>query len=65
MLDLDGTVEKIPKNERIVVGADLNEHVGEGNNGDEECMGKHKLGKRNNEGQAVVNFTKENGTGDH
>ena len=57
-LDLDETVEKIPKNERIVVGADLNGHVGEGNNGDEECMGRHGLGKRNNEGQAVVDFAK-------
>ena len=55
-LDLDETVEKIPRNERIVVGADLNGHVGEGNNGDEECMGRHGLGKRNNEGQAVVDF---------
>ena len=57
-LDLDETVEKIPRNERIVVGADLNGHVGEGNNGDEECMGRHGLGKRNNEGQAVVDFAK-------
>ena len=57
-LDLDETVEKIPRNERIVVGADLNGHVGEGNNGDEECMGRHELGKRNNEGQAVVDFAK-------
>ena len=40
-LDLDETVEKIPKNERIVVGADLNGHVGEGNNNDKECMGRH------------------------
>ena len=55
-LDLDETVEKIPWNERIVVGADLNGHVGEGNNGDEECMGRHRLGKRNNEGQPVVDF---------
>ena len=47
-LDLDETVEKIPKNERIVVGADLNGHVGEGNNGDEECMSRHGLRKRNN-----------------
>ena len=31
---------------------------GEGNNGDEECMGRHGLGKRNNEGQAVVDFAK-------
>ena len=57
-LDLDETVEKIPRNERIVVGADLNGHVGEGNNGDKECMGRHRLGKRNKEGQAVVDFTK-------
>ena len=33
-LDLDEAVEMIPKNERIVVGADLNGHVGEGNNDD-------------------------------
>ena len=57
-MDLDETVEKIPKNERIVVGADLNGHVGEGNNGNEECMSKHGLGKKNNEGQAVVDFAK-------
>ena len=57
-LDLDETVEKIPKNERIVVGADLNGHVGEGNNGDEECMSRHGLRKRNNEEQAVVDFAK-------
>ena len=49
-LNLDETVEKIPRNERIVMGVDLNGHVGEGNNGDEECMGRHGLGKRNNEG---------------
>ena len=57
-LYLDETVEKIPRNERIVVGADLNGHVREGNNGDEVCMGRHGLGKRNNEGQAVVDFAK-------
>ena len=45
-LDLDETVEKIQRNERIVVGADLNGHVGEGNNGDEECMGRHGLTKK-------------------
>ena len=44
-LDLDESVEKIPKNERIVVGTDLNGHVKEKNNGDEECMGRHGLGK--------------------
>ena len=57
-LDLDETVEKIPKNERIVVGADLNGNVGKGNNGDGECIGRHGLGKRNNGGQAVVDFAR-------
>ena len=57
-LDLDGTVEKIPQNERIVVAADLNGHVGEGINDDKKCMGRHGLGKRNNERQAVVDFAK-------
>ena len=57
-LNLDETVEEIQKNKKIVVGADLNGHVGEGNNGDEKCMGRNGLGRRNKEGQAVVNFAK-------
>ena len=32
--DLDGLIESISKEERIVLGADLNGHVGEGNIGD-------------------------------
>ena len=38
--DLDGLIESISKEERIVLGADLNGHVGEGNIGDEEIMNK-------------------------
>ena len=57
-LDLDEAVEKIPKNERIVLGVDLNGDVKEGNNGDKECMGRHGLEKRNKEGQVVVDFAK-------
>ena len=33
--DLDGLTESVSKEERIVLGADLNGHVGEGNIGDE------------------------------
>ena len=51
-------MEKITKNKRIVEGADLNGHIGEGNNSDEECMGRHGLGKKNNERQEVVDFAK-------
>ena len=37
--DLDGLIESISTEERIVLGEDLNGHVGEGNVGDEEIMG--------------------------
>ena len=37
--DLDELIESVSKEERIVLGADLNGHVGEGNIGDEEIMG--------------------------
>ena len=36
--DLDGVVESIPKEERVVIGADFNGHVGEGNRGDDNVM---------------------------
>ncbi|KAI5090185.1 hypothetical protein C0J45_20320 [Silurus meridionalis] len=36
--ELDEVVEGVPRNERLVIGADLNGHVGEGNRGDEEVM---------------------------
>ena len=37
----------------------MNGHVKEGNNGDEDCMGRHKMGRKNDEGQAVVDFDKK------
>ena len=56
--DLEEVVGKIPTVERHVIGADLNACVGEGNTNDEEAMGKHGFGRRNLEGQTVVDFTK-------
>ena len=44
-----------------MVGEDLNGHVEEGNNGNKECMGRHGLGKRNNEKQAVMDFAERMG----
>uniref|UniRef100_A0A3Q1HUU5 Acyltransferase n=1 Tax=Anabas testudineus TaxID=64144 RepID=A0A3Q1HUU5_ANATE len=44
--------------ERVVVGADFNGHVGEGNRGNEEVMGRFGVKERNLEGQMVVDFTK-------
>ena len=41
-----------------MLGADLSGHVREGYYGDQECLGRHGLGKRNNKGQVVVDFAK-------
>ncbi|KAK3574281.1 hypothetical protein QTP86_004366 [Hemibagrus guttatus] len=51
-------MESIPMGERVVIGADFNGHVGEGNRGDEEVMGKFGVKERNLEGQMVVDFAK-------
>ena len=56
--DLDGLIESILKEERIVLGAYLNGHVGEGNIGDEKIMGRYGAGTRNKEGSMVVDFGK-------
>ena len=39
--DLDGLIESISKEEKIVLGAGLNGHVGEENIVDEEIMGRY------------------------
>ncbi|KAK3545109.1 hypothetical protein QTP70_000788 [Hemibagrus guttatus] len=56
--ELDEVMESIPTGERVVIGADFNDHVGEGNRGDEEVMGKFGVKERNLEGQMVVDFVK-------
>ncbi|KAK3549965.1 hypothetical protein QTP86_016861 [Hemibagrus guttatus] len=56
--ELDEVMESIPTGERVVIGADFNGHVGEGNRGDEEVMGKFGVMERNLEGQMVVDFAK-------
>ncbi|KAK3512879.1 hypothetical protein QTP70_028949, partial [Hemibagrus guttatus] len=56
--ELDEVIESIPTGERVVIGADFNGHVGEGNRGDEEVMGKVGVKERNLEGDMVVDFAK-------
>ncbi|KAK3521007.1 hypothetical protein QTP86_015761, partial [Hemibagrus guttatus] len=56
--ELDEGMESIPTGERVVIGADFNGHVGDGNRGDEEVMGKFGVKERNLEGQMVVDFAK-------
>ncbi|XP_061629993.1 uncharacterized protein LOC133478218 [Phyllopteryx taeniolatus] len=54
--ELDKVVLSIPDRERVVIGADCNGHVGEGNRGDEEVMAKYSIQEMNLEGQMVIDF---------
>ena len=56
--DLDELIESLSKEERIVLGVDLNGHVGERNIGDEEIMGRYSAGTRNKKGSMVVDLVK-------
>ncbi|KAK4307252.1 hypothetical protein Pmani_020965 [Petrolisthes manimaculis] len=56
--EVEEVYRSVPREERVVIGADLNGHVGEGNGGEEEVMGKYGVGERNAEGQMVVDFSK-------
>ena len=56
--DMDELLDGVPRVDKVVLGADLNGHVGEGNRGDEEMMGRYGYGLRNEEGQRVVDFAK-------
>ena len=56
--DLDGLIESVSKQERIVLGEELNEYVDQENIGDEEIMGRHGAGTRNKEGSMVVDCGK-------
>ena len=56
--DLDRLIESVSKQERIVLGADLNGHVGKGNIRDEEIMGRYGAGTRNSERSMIVDCVK-------
>ena len=56
--DLDGLIESVSKQERIVLNAVLNEYAGEGNIGDEELMVGYGAGTRNKKKLLVADFSK-------
>ncbi|XP_051780695.1 craniofacial development protein 2-like [Erpetoichthys calabaricus] len=56
--ELDEVMNSVPKGQKVVIGADFNGHVGEGNSGDEEVMGRYGVKERNEEGQRIVDFAK-------
>ncbi|XP_065658437.1 craniofacial development protein 2-like [Hydra vulgaris] len=55
---LNEVVLQVPIEERLILGAYFNGHVGEGNSGDEKVIGRYGVKERNTEGQMVVDFAK-------
>ncbi|XP_063615696.1 craniofacial development protein 2-like [Penaeus indicus] len=51
---------KIPRTERVWIGADLNGHVGGGAQGYGDNIGKFGFGTRNEEGQTILDFVAAN-----
>ena len=56
--NLDGLIESVSKQERIVLGADLIGHMVEESIGDEKIMERYGDGTRNRERSMVVDFAK-------
>jgi len=52
---------KVPVEEPLWIAGDLNGHVGEGNTGAEENMGKFGIGNKNEAGDKICNFARAGG----
>ncbi|XP_047492056.1 uncharacterized protein LOC125041264 [Penaeus chinensis] len=53
--------KNVPPIEVLLVGGNLNGHVGEGNTGSSECMGRHGVGIRNDNGDRIVDWATAEG----
>ena len=51
---MDDSIGNIPENEILVIGGDLNRHVGRGRNGFEDVMGIDGYGERNADGENIL-----------
>ena len=60
---LDEAVGKIPCNERVWIGGDLNGHVGEGNTGEEVFVGRFGLGAKKCRRKQNSGICTKNGNG--
>ena len=54
--EMDGVMQEQEEHERVIVGADLNGHVGNENEVIGRVHGGHGIGERNAEGESIVDF---------
>ena len=53
---LDDSIGRIPEEDLLIIGGDLNGHVGKDNKGFEEVMGIYGFGERNEDGENILDF---------
>jgi exonuclease III len=53
---LDDSIGRIPEEDILIIGGDLNGHVGKDNKGFEEVMGIYGFGERNEYGESILDF---------
>ena len=53
---MDDSIGNIPENEILLIGGDLNGHVGRDRNGFEDVMGIDRNGKRNADGENILDI---------
>ncbi|CAH9078319.1 unnamed protein product, partial [Cuscuta europaea] len=54
--DLEEVVRQVPRGEKLVIGGDLNGHVGPSRDGFESVHGGHGFGTRNEAGKNILDF---------
>ncbi|CAH9115852.1 unnamed protein product [Cuscuta epithymum] len=54
--DLEEVVRRVPRGEKLVIGGDLNVHVGSSRDGFESIHGGHGFGTRNEAGKNILDF---------
>ena len=54
--EMDGVMQELEEHERVIVGADLNGHVGSRNDVIGWVHGGHGIGERNAEGESIIDF---------
>ncbi|XP_021846821.1 uncharacterized protein [Spinacia oleracea] len=54
--DLEEVVQRVPRSEKLIIGGDLNGHVGSSRDGFESIHGGLGYGERNEAGNAILDF---------
>ncbi|XP_056685743.1 uncharacterized protein [Spinacia oleracea] len=54
--DLEEVVQRVPRSEKMIIGGDLNGHVGSSRDGFESIHGGFGYGERNEAGNAILDF---------